>query len=669
MQIREAPMELEEGVPSVVDDLVEINLGTEEDPRPTYISALLPEEMVNKLKPLLIEFKDCFAWNYAEMPGLNPEVAVHKLAIRPDALPIKQSPRRMRLEIEEQVIAETKKLIEADFVREEKYPTWLANVVPVKKKNGQIRICIDFRDLNKACPKDDFPLPIPELMIDIASHHSMFSFMDGSSGYNQIQMAEDEQKYTAFRTGSFAMPFGLKNAGATYQRAMTHIFDGLIHKQVECYVDDLVIKSRAKEDHLQDLRIVFHRLRQYSLKMHPLKCAFGVTAGKFLGFVVQHRGIEIDPTKITAILDMQPPRSLTQLRSFQGKVAYLRRFIANLSGRCKPFSALMKKDAKFRWNSDCQEAFEDIKRYLMQPPVLAAPIPGRPLILYTAALDDSVGALLAQTNEEGKENALYYLSRRLVPAEVKYPTPEKHCLALIFAVQKLRHYMLSHKISLISKVNPLQYLMTRPTLSGRLARWSMILLQFDITFVPQRAIKGQALADFLAAHAVAANSPLNDDLPDEQVLSLVEQSPGQGPQSWELYFDGAASMKAGPSLSPRSGIGLIFVTPEGDELRYSYSLSECRTNNETEYEALIAGLELAIQMSIQSIKILGDSQLIINQVAGVFKIMKPSLVPYHDRVMELLKHIPKVILSRVPRIENGRADALAKSWQCLHITP
>ncbi|NAU33237.1 hypothetical protein EE082_27575, partial [Klebsiella pneumoniae] len=454
-RVREAPLEFEDGVHSAMDELREVNLGSDADPRPTFLSTLLSEPDAREIVELLCEFKDCFAWNYTEMPGLAPEVAVHRLAIRSDAIPVKQPPRRMRLEIEQQVVAETKKLIEADFIREEKYPLWLANVVPVRKKNGQIRVCIDFRDLNKACPKDDFPLPIPELMIDIASSHYLFSFMDGSSGYNQIKMAPEDERFTAFRTpiGTYCykvMPFGLKNAGATYQRAMTFIFDDLIHQQVECYVDDLVVKSKISKNHVQDLRIVFERLRKHELKMNPLKCAFGVTAGKFLGFIVRHRGIEIDPSKIKAILEMKPPRSLTQLRSFQGRLAFLRRFISNLAGRCQPFAILAKKDTRFVWDERCQEAFESIKRYLTSPPVLAAPIPGKPLILYTAALDESLGALLAQENENGKENSLYYLSRRLIPAELKYPAMEKQCLALIFAVQKLRHYMLSHKISLVS---------------------------------------------------------------------------------------------------------------------------------------------------------------------------------------------------------------------------
>ena len=156
-----------------------------------------------------------------------------------------------------------------------------------------------------------------------------------------------------------------------------------------------------------------------------MKCAFGVHFGKFLGFVVRHRGIEIDPAKIKAIRDMPPPSNLKQLRSFQGSLAYIRRFIINLSGKCKPFSKLTNKGAPFIWDQECQEAFEEIKRYLLTPPVLAAPIPGKPLIIYTATLDESLGAMLTQLNDEGKENALYYLSRVLSGPELRYSPIEK----------------------------------------------------------------------------------------------------------------------------------------------------------------------------------------------------------------------------------------------------
>ncbi|KAL0307923.1 UNVERIFIED_CONTAM: Retrovirus-related Pol polyprotein from transposon [Sesamum angustifolium] len=168
---------------------------------------------------------------------------------------------------------------------------WISNIVPVRKKNGQIRVCVDFRNLNNACP---FPLPIVELMIDATMGHEALSFMDGSSGYNQICMASTNEELTVFRTpkGIYCykvMPFGLKNAAATYQRAMQRIFNDMLHKNVECYVDDLVVKSKKRDDHFHDFRKVFERLRRYQLKMNPSKCAFEVTSRKFLGFIVRQR--------------------------------------------------------------------------------------------------------------------------------------------------------------------------------------------------------------------------------------------------------------------------------------------------------------------------------------------------------------------------------------------
>ncbi|GLU16821.1 hypothetical protein SLE2022_332350 [Rubroshorea leprosula] len=242
-------------------------------------------------------------------------------------------------------------------------------------------------------------------MVDATMGHEVLSFMDGFSGYNQIRMDPKDEELTAFRTpkGIYCykvMPFGLKNAGATYQRAMQMIFSDMLHKVVECYVDDLVVKSKRRDDHLNDLKVVFERLRKYQLKMNPLKCAFSVSSGKFLGFIVRHRGIEIDQSKIKAIVDMPPPKNLRELKSLQGKLTYIRRFISNLAGRCHPFSKLMKKDAPFVWDETCQNAFESIKEYLLHPPILVAPILGRPLILYIAAQEYSLGALLAQVNEE-----------------------------------------------------------------------------------------------------------------------------------------------------------------------------------------------------------------------------------------------------------------------------
>ncbi|XP_074304433.1 uncharacterized protein LOC141639153 [Silene latifolia] len=356
-----APETLEDEVKSTVDDLKELNLGTDKDPPPIYVSALLTKEEEEEYYKLLVEYKDVFAWSYKEMPGLSPKIAVHRLAIRKGISPRKQSQRRFRTELIPEIEKEVNKLIEAGFIRE-----------------------------------DDFPLPVTELMIDATNGHEALSFMDCTAGYNQIQMAPEDQEATAFHTpkGIFCytvMPFGLKNAGATYQRAMQKIFDDMLHKTIECYIDDVVVKSKKRKDHVKDLQTIFERLRKCQLKMNQLKCAFGVTSGKFLGFVVRHRGIEIDQTKIKAINEMPEPKTLKELRGLQGRLAYIQRFISNLAGRCQPFSHLMKKDAPFQWDEKCKHAFDSIKKYLASAPVLGAPIPGKLLILYIAAQERSLG--------------------------------------------------------------------------------------------------------------------------------------------------------------------------------------------------------------------------------------------------------------------------------------
>lgn len=227
----------------------------------------------------------------------------------------------------------------------------------------------------------------------------MFSFMDGFSGYNQIKMAEEDKEKTTFVTlwGTFCyrvMPFGLKNAGATYQRAMVTLFHHMMHKEIEVYVDDMIIKSKSDEDHVAHLKKLFTRLRESKLRLNPAKCTFGVTSGKLLGFIASDKGIEVDPAKVRSIEEMPPLQTEREVRSFLGKLNYIARFISGLSPTCEPIFKLLRKNQHVRWNEGCQEAFEKIKRYLQSPPVLVPPEPNRPLILYLTVLDESFGSVL-----------------------------------------------------------------------------------------------------------------------------------------------------------------------------------------------------------------------------------------------------------------------------------
>jgi len=241
-------------------------------------------------------------------------------------------------------------------------------------------------------------------MIDNTCGFEQMSFIDRFSSYNQIKMYPDDEKHTSFRTplGVYCytvMPFGLKNAGATYQRVMNTIFYEHIRKTVECCVDDIAVKSRAKGDHIADLKTVFDIMQAHQLKMNPIKSFLGVANGKFIGFVVTTKRIHLDPEKVRTIQEMQPPRNLRELSRLQGRLAYIWRFIANLSGWYQPFTRLMKKGVSFVWNDACQQAFEKIKWYPTHPPVLTAPVSGKPFLIYVRAMDYSLGALLAQNND------------------------------------------------------------------------------------------------------------------------------------------------------------------------------------------------------------------------------------------------------------------------------
>jgi len=298
----------------------------------TRLGRGMTESEVKRVTKLLADNRDLFAWMVEDMPGVDPRVMSHRLSVCKEARPVAQKKRRMSEEKRNAAALEVQKLLEAGFIKEIHYTTWLENVVLVKKSNGQWRMCVDYTSLNKACPKDAYPLPSINHLVHEAAGNKVLSFLDACSGYNQIPMYDRDVGKTTFITEASnycyqVMPFGLKNAGATYQRLMDRVFRDQVGRNVEVYVDDMVVKSATFDQHLTDLEEVFGRLRKFNMRLNPAKCVFGVEGGKFLGFMLTHRGIEANPDKCLAILDTQSPTTLKEVQSLVGKLTSLSRFL------------------------------------------------------------------------------------------------------------------------------------------------------------------------------------------------------------------------------------------------------------------------------------------------------------------------------------------------------
>ena len=357
-----------------IEKLEKVLLNDSKLDRTTKIGTLTNPMVRQALITFLRNNQDVFAWSHEDMPRIDPLVMVHRLNVSPSFPSIRQKKQVFALERDQAIVEEVRKLQEASFIKEVYYPDWLTNVVMVKKASGNWRMCVEFTDLNKACSKDSYPHLRVDILVDSTAQHQLLNFMDVFSGYNQIRMHEDNQEKTSFVTsqGLFyykVMPFGLKNEGAMYQRLMNKMFAQQIGRNVQVYVDDMLVKSQREEDHLKDLRETFNTLRSYNMKFNPRKCAFGVTTGKFLGFMVSQKGIKANPDKIRAIMEMAPPRNVKEVQSLNGKIAALNRFVSKATYKCLPFFRMLKKF--FEWIAECQQAFEELKAYLSSPPLLS----------------------------------------------------------------------------------------------------------------------------------------------------------------------------------------------------------------------------------------------------------------------------------------------------------
>ncbi|GJV97477.1 reverse transcriptase domain-containing protein, partial [Tanacetum coccineum] len=552
------------------------------------------------------------------------------------------------------VTKEVTEWVKAGIVRPVKYPTYISNPVLVKKCDGSWRMCIDFKNLNSACPKDYYPLPNIDCKVEAVMGFRYKCFLDAYKGYHQIQMAKEDEEKTAFYTeqGTYCytkMPFGLKNAGATYQRLVDSAFQSQIGRNLEAYVDDMVIKSKEETGLLADIAETFEGLKTINMKLNPKKCSFGVEEGKFLGYMVTSEGIRANPKKTKAISDLQSPKTLKEMQSLSGKLASLNRFLAKSAERALPFFNTLKNITKenkheYRWTAEAEEAFQQMKGLIMSLPSLTPPYPEETLYAYLAVSREAVSAVLL-TDRNGRQCPVQYVSRTLNEAERNYSPLEKLALSLVNMTRRLRRYFEAHPVKVITD-QPIKNILSRTEVSGKLAKYAVEIGTYKISFIPRNAVKGQVLADFLS------------DAPDGEREDEYFQSPEVPPEiddteAWTLYTDGAASSKG-------SGAGLVLTGPSGVEYAYALRLTFASTNNEAEYEALLAGLRIARMMNVRWIEVKVDSKLVASQINGIYEASNDSMIKYLAKAREYISEFQTFSIENIPRGSNQKADVLSK---------
>jgi transposase InsO family protein len=503
-----------------------------------------------RLMNLLIEHKEAFAWDYMDMKGIPSELCTHHIYIKEECRPICQPQRRMNPNLKEIVKEELQKLLNAGFIYPISDSEWVSPLVIVPKNNGKWRVCVDYRALNKATQKDHFPLPFIDQVLDNLAGKKYFSFLDGFSGYNQIQIAPQDQDKTTFTSpwGTFSykvLPFGLCNAPATFQRAVIGIFSDMVNDCMEIFMDDFTPYGTDFEDALSNLEKVLKRCKQSHLSLSTEKCHMMMREGVVLGHFISYAGIQVDPAKIQVILDIPTPSTQKEVRSFLGHAGYYRRFIKKFSKLASPLFFLLTKDVNFRWTDDCALSFADLKQRLSTAPILRGPNWALPFHISSDASDTAIGAVLGQ-QEDKEPYAIYYISKNMAPAELNYTVTEREFLAVVYAINKFRHYVTGYPTFIHTDHTTIKYLMNKPITNARVTRWLLLLQEFDITIV-DRPGKENVVADFLSRlHINDDNSPVDDSFPDEHLFAVSAHSP------W--YADIANYLVAGkvpPHLSPR----------------------------------------------------------------------------------------------------------------------
>ena len=516
------------------------------DTFPVIISSKLDASQEQRLINMLQKHRSALGWTIADIKGISPLICSHHIHLEEGANPRRDPQRRLNPTMKEVVKNEVLKLLDAGIIYPVADSKWVSPTQVVPKKSGVTvvenekgalvptkvvtgwRMCIDYRKLNAATRKDHFPLPFIDQILERVAGHPFYCFLDGYSGYYQIEIALADQDKTTFTCpfGTYAfrrMPFGLCNAPATFQRCMMSIFSDMIEKCMEVFMDDLTVFGDSFDTCLLNLEAVLQRCEEKGLVLNWEKCHFMVSSGIVLGHIISERGIEVDRSKVELISNLPTPKAVKDVRSFLGHAGFYRRFIHNFSSIARPLSNLLVKDVVFNWTQECEDAFRTLIAKLTSAPIMQSPDWSLPFEIMCDASNYAVGAVLGQ-RREGKPFVVYYASRTLNSAQMNYSTTEKELLAVVFALNKFRAYLIGSPITIFTDHAALKYLLSKKDAKARLIRWILLLQEFDLTIKDKKGVEN-VVADHLSRlefNDSAAIPAIGDDFPDEHLFAVTK---------------------------------------------------------------------------------------------------------------------------------------------------
>lgn len=499
----------------------------------------LDDEQLKKAEELMDKWRTKVFSGADEGIGCTSSVK-HKINLD-DNVPFKQRHRRIPPAQYDEVREHLQGLIDSGVIRESHSP-WASPVVLVRKKDGSLRFCIDYRKLNTRTIKDAYALPRIEEALEAMGGCSWFSTLDLKSGYYQVEIEEKDKKKTAFTVGPLGfyefnrMPFGLTNAPATFQRLMEHCLADMNFEKCIVYIDDVIVYSKTFDEHLERLEAVFTKLEEFGLKLKTSKCSLFRDKVKYLGHVISANGIETDPEKIEAVKTWPVPKGTDELRTFLGFTGYYRKFVPDYAKKVKPLTNLLKamtpgkgrkSECEWAWSEKCQEAFENVRSMLSSPLVLSYPDFTKQFILNTDASLDGLGATLSQ-EIDGKEKVIGYASRALRKSERNYPVHKLEFLSLKWAVtEKFHDYLYGNNFIVRTDNNPLTYVNSTAKLDAAGHRWLAALANYNFE-IHYRPGKKNADADALSRRPYESASVVGQ----ESIVAICQMSAHRPP-----YFD------------------------------------------------------------------------------------------------------------------------------------